>query len=213
MTSTSISTATLKSNTDSNFFSIDIDKFLKEYGKNLKLGIMGNAFITKLLGRMTVTKKGINLDDSRYDTQDNMASYLGCSVSSIGRIESKLVDLGLLAKKTIRHPKNPFRLIRILTLSKKLKRAIVNYVKSKKANNSRDCQNEKPGTSKVSNEVNPISPKANTQSKGGMTINYLLGLTGDNGTREDIKLGLKGKRGHEYEKAWLFIRDKLLGIR
>jgi len=209
----SISSTAPKSNTNSNFFSLDIDKFLKEYGNNFKIGILGNAFLTKLLGRMTITKQGINLDDSRYDSQDNMGEYLGCSLSSIGRIETKLVELGLLVKKTCRHPKNPFRLIRILTLSKKLKRAIMNYGKSKKGNNSRDCQNKDPGTSKMSNGLNPTASIGKPQSKEGMTINYLLGLTGDNEVRSDIQKALKGKNGHEYTKVWRFIRDKLIGIR
>jgi very-short-patch-repair endonuclease len=119
----------------SNFYSNDIHNFIEEHNREYcRLGILGNSYLTKFLGRLTITEHGIDLDQIRYDSQASMAEYLGCSLSSIGRVEAKLVELGLLIKKNGRHPSNPFRRIRTLTLSSDIKKNIAVYVKNKLGN-------------------------------------------------------------------------------
>lgn len=146
-----------KSNVKSDFYSFDIDNFLK----TLDLSVLENAYLTKLLGRCTITKNGIDLNSCRYDSQDNLAKFIGCSLRTVQRIEKLLVDKGLLLKTAGRHPTNPFLKRRFLYLSNKLKQLIIRYVNPKKVNNSRKRLPVVSGDDSVSYENKPHSQRVN----------------------------------------------------
>ena len=141
---------------------------VNQFFDHLDLGLMPKAFLRLLISKMTVSKKGIELDGERWDSQSKFARAIGVCVRSVYNIEEYLINKGWISKETIHRGLKKIRIIRLTKLAiTRIKR----YANLKKVNNkpsSTTCRTAPAphADELISNQVNTHSNTVEKKAKG-----------------------------------------------